>query len=91
MFRREQKGREGMNAYEYVDNGGRVLCKNHHKLRCDECEYTYDLEQQNKRYKRALLEIMQMGELKQYQTGRMSYNYQGFIAENALKGDDDDL
>jgi len=34
-----------MKQYEYKDDGGRVLCKSHHMLRCSECAHVDDLEQ----------------------------------------------
>ncbi|MFU0790676.1 MAG: hypothetical protein ACFWT6_12055 [Virgibacillus proomii] len=46
-----------MQSYEYEDEGGRTLCKQHHKIRCSECFYVDVLERENQRYKQALEEI----------------------------------
>lgn len=46
-----------MKPYEYITNG-RVLCVNHNMLRCSECEYVHDLEEENKRYQSALKKIL---------------------------------
>jgi len=40
-----------MQEYEYLDDGGRALCRSHHRLRCDECFYVSELRGQNKRYR----------------------------------------
>ena len=39
-----------MESYEYKDVGGRVLCKQHHMLRCSECDYVDELKDKNKQY-----------------------------------------
>lgn len=43
-----------MQEYEYLDSGGRVICRLHDRLRCDECFYVTELQEQNKRYREAL-------------------------------------
>lgn len=43
-----------MQDYEYRDEGDRYLCRLHHRLRCDECHYVSELQEQNKRYREAL-------------------------------------
>ena len=35
-----------MKPYEYKDKAGRTLCKAHHLLRCGDCGYVYELEQE---------------------------------------------
>jgi len=35
-----------MKPYEYKDEAGRTLCKAHHLLRCSDCGYMYELEQE---------------------------------------------
>lgn len=50
-----------MKSYEYKDDGRRVLCKQHHMLRCSECDYVDGLKQQNNRYEEKLEEIEVMG------------------------------
>ena len=44
-----------MQDYEYRDEGGRYLCRLHHRLRCDECHYVSVLQEQNKLYREAIL------------------------------------
>ncbi|QTY16925.1 hypothetical protein [Virgibacillus pantothenticus] len=46
-----------MQSFEYEDEGGRTLCKQHHKIRCSECFYVDVLERENQRYKQALEDI----------------------------------
>lgn len=46
-----------MQDYEYKDEGGRFLCRLHHRIRCDECHYVSDLRDENKRYREALEKI----------------------------------
>ena len=53
--------------YEHKVNG-RVLCINHGLLRCSECDYVYDLEQQNKRYRGALKEIRKISKEDYFKT-----------------------
>lgn len=43
-----------MQDYEYKDEGGRFLCRLHHRIRCDECHYVSDLRDENKRYREAI-------------------------------------
>ncbi|MBW8350761.1 hypothetical protein K0H71_15095 [Bacillus sp. IITD106] len=49
-----------MKSYEYKDNGGRNLCKQHHMLRCSECFYVDVLERENKRYREAIEQMLKL-------------------------------
>jgi len=44
-----------MQDYEYRDEGGRYLCRLHHRLRCDECHYVSDLQEKNRYYREAII------------------------------------
>lgn len=48
-----------MKQYEELDSGGRVVCKTHGMLRCSECEYVDELEQENKWYRETLKKYAQ--------------------------------
>src|SRR5690625_3251610 len=73
-----------MQEYEYLDDGGRALCRLHHRLRCDECFYVSELQEQNKRYREALELLVKQETIgNDVKTGKTAISYNGMIA---LKG-----
>lgn len=35
-----------MKSYETTDSGGRIVCKEHERLRCEECAYVSEMEEE---------------------------------------------
>lgn len=50
-----------MKSYEY-ESGGRILCKSHNMLRCGECAYVEELEEENEVMRNALRDLDVMAE-----------------------------
>ena len=70
-----------MQEYEYLDSGGRVICRLHDRLRCDECFYVTELQEQNKRYREAIKRAIGKFNYDEHQEG-MS------ILQKALEGEE---
>lgn len=49
-----------MQSYEYKDEGGRFLCKLHHRLRCGECHYVSELKDESRNHHATIEKLLDM-------------------------------